>query len=77
MQNINDKKGELTSIISRLSGKYGRFRANLSGKRVNFTGRSVISPDVNLKVGELGVPYLVGRLLTMKLEVNEQNIGYV
>jgi hypothetical protein len=41
----------------RLSHKTGRFRMNLMGKRVNFTGRSVISPDPFLGINEVGVPY--------------------
>ena len=37
--------------MQRLKGKQGRFRGNLSGKRVDFSGRTVISPDPNLRVG--------------------------
>lgn len=42
----------LAGLIQRLKGKQGRFRGNLSGKRVEFTGRTVISPDPNLKITE-------------------------
>src|SRR5687767_13836460 len=35
------------SFTQRLKGKHGRFRGNLSGKRVDFSGRTVISPDPN------------------------------
>lgn len=42
------------SFAQRLKGKQGRFRGNLSGKRVDFTARTVISPDPNLKVYSLG-----------------------
>lgn len=65
------------SILQRLSGKYGRFRGNLSGKRVNYSGRSVISPDPNLRVDEVGVPYAVSRILTFPEVVNEYNIDYI
>ncbi|CAL6070618.1 DNA-directed_RNA polymerase subunit [Hexamita inflata] len=65
------------SILMRLSGKYGRFRGNLSGKRVNYSGRSVISPDPNLKIDEVGVPYAVSRILTFPEIVTEQNIEYI
>ena len=34
----------------------GRFRGNLSGKRVDFSARTVISPDPNLAIDEVGVP---------------------
>lgn len=43
----------LAGLLQRLKGKTGRFRANLSGKRVEFTGRTVISPDPNLKITEV------------------------
>jgi DNA-directed RNA polymerase III subunit RPC1 len=44
-------------FVQRLKGKQGRFRGNLSGKRVDFTGRTVISPDPNLKITEVSLPY--------------------
>lgn len=40
-------------FVQRLKGKSGRFRGNLSGKRVDFSGRTVISPDPNLRVDEV------------------------
>jgi DNA-directed RNA polymerase III subunit RPC1 len=43
----------LRGFVQRLKGKQGRFRGNLSGKRVDFTGRTVISPDPNLKITEV------------------------
>ena len=39
----------LKTLTQRLKGKEGRFRSNLSGKRVNFCARSVISPDPYLE----------------------------
>ena len=47
---------QIRSLCTRLRGKTGRFRGNLSGKRVDFTGRTVISPDPNLRIDQLGVP---------------------
>jgi len=41
--------------VQRLKGKHGRFRGNLSGKRVDFTARSVISPDPNLRIEEVKI----------------------
>ena len=38
--------------VQRLKGKQGRFRGNLSGKRVDFSSRTVISPDPNLRIGK-------------------------
>eukprot|EP00760_Papus_ankaliazontas_P034618 PhM_4_TR7299/c0_g1_i1/m.685/K03018/RPC1, POLR3A; DNA-directed RNA polymerase III subunit RPC1 len=62
------------SIVQRLKGKFGRFRMNLSGKRVDFSGRSVISPDPNLDITELAVPLRVAKLLTYPQRVFSQNI---
>ena len=39
---------QIRGFVQRLKGKQGRFRGNLSGKRVDFSGRTVISPDPNL-----------------------------
>ncbi|KZZ90018.1 DNA-directed RNA polymerase III largest subunit [Ascosphaera apis ARSEF 7405] len=43
----------IRGLAQRLKGKQGRFRGNLSGKRVDFSGRTVISPDPNLRVDEV------------------------
>lgn len=40
-------------LCQRLKGKQGRFRGNLSGKRVDFSARTVISPDPNLKIDQV------------------------
>ncbi len=40
----------LKTLSQRLKGKEGRFRSNLSGKRVDFSARTVISPDPNLDI---------------------------
>ena len=61
-------------IIHRLSGKEGRFRHNLSGKRVDFSGRAVISPDPYLSIDEIGVPEKVAKTLLVPEVVNELNL---
>ncbi|PHH75185.1 hypothetical protein CDD82_4549 [Ophiocordyceps australis] len=61
-------------FCQRLKGKQGRFRGNLSGKRVDFSGRTVISPDPNLGVDQVAVPVLVAKNLTYPERVNRQNI---
>ena len=43
----------IRGLCQRLKGKSGRFRGNLSGKRVDFSGRTVISPDPNLRVDQV------------------------
>ncbi|KAL2922905.1 DNA-directed RNA polymerase III subunit 1, partial [Bienertia sinuspersici] len=64
----------LSGFVQRLKGKQGRFRGNLSGKRVEFTGRTVISPDPNLKITEVAVPHLMASTLTYPERVNHYNI---
>lgn len=67
----------LRTLMQRLKGKEGRFRGNLSGKRVNFSARTVISPDPNLSINEVGVPEIIAKELTVPVRVNEWNIEEV
>ena len=46
----------LKSIADMLKGKQGRFRQNLLGKRIDYSGRSVIVVGPNLKLHECGLP---------------------
>ena len=64
----------LKTLTQRLKGKEGRFRSNLSGKRVNFSARTVISPDPLLSINEVGVPIAAARELTVPICVNANNI---
>ena len=54
----------IRGLCQRLKGKQGRFRGNLSGKRVDFSARTVISPDPNLRVDQVGVPVHVAKIMT-------------
>jgi DNA-directed RNA polymerase III subunit RPC1 len=56
------------------TGKQGRFRGNLSGKRVDFSARTVISPDPNLRVDQVGVPVHVAKIMTYPEQVSRYNI---
>jgi DNA-directed RNA polymerase subunit A' len=60
-----------------LKTKEGRFRPNLIGKRVNYSARTVISPDPLLDVNEVGVPLEIAKELTISLVVNENNIEHI
>eukprot|EP01060_Flectonema_neradi_P006863 TRINITY_DN14720_c0_g1_i1.p1 TRINITY_DN14720_c0_g1~~TRINITY_DN14720_c0_g1_i1.p1 ORF type:complete len:1471 (+),score=275.26 TRINITY_DN14720_c0_g1_i1:63-4475(+) len=62
-----------TGLVQRLKGKEGRFRKHLSGKRVDFSGRTVISPDPNLKITELAVPIKIAEILTYPERVFANN----
>ena len=64
----------LKTIAQRLKGKEGRFRKNLSGKRVNFSARTVIGPDPNISINEVAVPEVMALELTVPEEANERNI---
>ncbi|MDS0260807.1 DNA-directed RNA polymerase subunit A' [Haloarcula sp. S1CR25-12] len=64
----------LKTLSQRLKGKEGRFRGSLSGKRVNFSARTVISPDPTLSLNEVGVPERVAREMTQTMNVNERNL---
>lgn len=46
----------------------------MSGKRVDFSGRTVISPDPNLRIDEVAVPKRVARLLTYPERVTRHNV---
>jgi DNA-directed RNA polymerase subunit A' len=64
----------LKTLSQRLKGKEGRFRSNLSGKRVDFSARTVISPDPNLDINEVGVPLDVAMRLSVPEKVTEWNL---
>jgi len=64
----------LKTLAQRLKGKEGRFRSNLSGKRVDFSARTVISPDPNISINEVGVPIRMARELTVRVRVHPHNI---
>jgi len=64
----------LKTITERIKGKEGRIRHNLTGKRVNYSARTVISPDPSLHINEIGVPYEIAEVITVKEEVTSQNI---
>ncbi|KAL8862449.1 MAG: hypothetical protein Q9178_000946 [Gyalolechia marmorata] len=65
----------IRGLCQRLKGKQGRFRGNLSGKRVDFSGRTVISPDPNLAINEVAVPVHVAKRMTYPETVSRYNKG--
>ena len=67
----------LKSIKERLNGKQGRVRGNLMGKRVDFSARSVITPDPNISISELGIPLKIAKNITRPVTVNKLNINYL
>jgi len=63
----------LKSLSERLKTKEGRVRGNMMGKRVDFSARSVITPDPNIGIEELGVPLKIAMNLTFPEVVNKYN----
>jgi len=73
-------KRKLRSLSDMLKGKQGRFRQNLLGKRVDYSGRSVIVVGPQLKLSECGLPkemalklfkpFVVGELIRQELAHN-------
>jgi DNA-directed RNA polymerase subunit beta' len=53
---VNANKRPLRSLTDILKGKEGRFRENLLGKRVDYSGRAVIVVGPELRIDECGVP---------------------
>lgn len=65
----------LKSIGQRFKGKEGRVRGNLMGKRVDFSARTVITPDPNLMLHEVGVPFSIAQNLTFPEVVTAFNMA--
>ena len=61
----------------RLWGKAGRIRGNLMGKRVDFSARTVITPDPTLDLDQVGVPTSIALNLTVPEKVTRYNIHHL
>ena len=65
----------LKSVQQRLGSKEGRIRNNLQGKRVEHSARTVITPDPNISIKEIGVPIRIAQNLTYPERVTSFNIN--
>jgi DNA-directed RNA polymerase II subunit RPB1 len=63
----------LKSIQQRIGGKEGRVRYNIQGKRVEQSARTVITPDPNISIAEVGVPMKIAMNLTRPERVTQWN----
>jgi DNA-directed RNA polymerase beta' subunit len=63
----------IKSLKSRISGKTGRVRGSLMGKRVDFAARTVITGDPNIGVDEIGIPVEIAKTLTVPETVTAFN----
>jgi len=64
----------LRTLAQRLKGKEGRFRGNLSGKRVDFSARTVVSPDPYISINDVGVPEYIAKRLTVPIRATSHNV---
>lgn len=67
----------LKTLTARIKSKEGRIRHNLAGKRVNFSARTVISPDPKIELNEVGVPEMIARKLTVPERITTWNMNYL
>jgi DNA-directed RNA polymerase beta' subunit len=82
-QQLSSQRRPLRSLADMLRGKQGRFRQNLLGKRVDYSGRSVIVVGPQLSIGECGLPkrmalelfrpFVIGEILRRGLSSNIRN----
>ena len=78
VSNVTQRSGRpLKSVQERLNGKFGRIRGNLMGKRVDYSSRSVITPDACLNINQLGVPIKIAKNLTFPERANPRNKKYL
>jgi DNA-directed RNA polymerase subunit beta' len=69
---VKDSRGrQLKSLTDKLSGKQGRFRQNLLGKRVDYSGRSVIVIGPDLKLNQTGIPRIMAAELFKPMLIGE------
>jgi DNA-directed RNA polymerase II subunit RPB1 len=64
----------LKGLKQRIEKKVGRIRGNLMGKRVNFSARTVITPNPHIAIDQIGVPIDIAMNLTRPEIVTEYNI---
>lgn len=67
-------KNKYPGLKQLIDKKEGLFRKNMMGKRVNFAARSVISPDPNISVDQIGVPLVFAMKLSYPEPVTPWNI---
>ncbi|MEK7067472.1 MAG: DNA-directed RNA polymerase subunit beta', partial [Patescibacteria group bacterium] len=81
------QKRQLRSLADMLKGKQGRFRQNLLGKRVDYSGRSVIVVGPTLKIHQCGLPkhmalelfkpFVIQKLVERGLAYNIRGAGHL
>lgn len=81
LMSVKNPKAYNISLSKNLEGKYGFFRYNILGKRVNFSGRSVIIPGSDLNIGKIGLPFHIAynlfKPIIMNIFLNNIKIKYL
>jgi len=67
----------IKSISQRIRTKEGRVRGNLMGKRVDFSSRTVITAEPNIRLDELGVPIAIAKNMTISEVVTSYNKDFL
>jgi len=85
VQASTGQRRSLRSLSDTLKGKQGRFRQNLLGKRVDYSGRSVIVVGPTLKLHQCGIPkkmalelfkpFIINKLIEREVAYNVRNAG--
>ncbi|MDB4726397.1 hypothetical protein OAF54_03080 [bacterium] len=73
----NANARSIKSIKERISGKYGHLRRCIESKRINYSARTVISPDPTLSIDEVGIPYEYSEELVYPHYARSYNIEYL
>ena len=74
LQAVQRNGRPLKSIKQRIESKEGHIRGNLMGKRVDYSARTVITPDPNLNIDQVGIPRTIAQNLTFPETVTPFNI---
>ncbi|XP_044737511.1 DNA-directed RNA polymerase I subunit RPA1 [Chrysoperla carnea] len=71
-QKLRNKCEGIKQIIEK---KTGIIRQHMMGKRVNYAARSVITPDPNININEVGIPLVFAKQLTYPVRVTTYNVN--
>ena len=84
---LSSQRRPLRSLADMLKGKQGRFRQNLLGKRVDYSGRSVIAVGPDLRLNECGLPkkmaleifkpFVINKIIERGLAHNIRNANHL
>lgn len=72
--NKTTESATINGLKQIIEKKEGIIRMHMMGKRVNFSARSVITPDPNLNVDEIGIPEAFALKLTYPVPVTAHNV---